>query len=94
MAFNGLLKRAAETYRLHYDDLIKDSPDVNAALTRLAPETLQSRNRRLKIAFDLSMKGKRLPRESWPTEQEDQPYLRKHIDDVIRERKERAAFRK
>lgn len=64
------------------------------ALKRLSPEAMQARHRRMKMAFDLSLKGETLPKHLQPTAAEDVNYLRPLIEEVKKERLEREAFRR
>ena len=52
------------------------------------------RARRMHVATDLSLKNKVLPREMWTRPEEDVPYLRRYLNEVIQEEREREAFRK
>jgi ubiquinol-cytochrome c reductase subunit 7 len=79
---------------LKYDDLLMETPEVTEAIRRLHPDEQIARQQRLKIAFDLSVKQDFLPKEKWLKPEEDLPYLRPIIQEVIQEKKEREAFRK
>lgn len=48
---------------LYYDDLLVITPDVEKALSRLPEDVKTERTRRIKRAFDLSVKRKELPKE-------------------------------
>jgi len=48
--------------------------------------------RRLKVASQLFLTQKQLPKEQWTTEEEDVAYLTPYMDEVEQEDKARAAF--
>jgi ubiquinol-cytochrome c reductase subunit 7 len=81
-------------YGLVRDDLISDSKDLDEAVRRLPADVRDARFRRIKMAFDLSLKGKILPKDQWTKSEDDIMYLQPYIKRVIEERHEREAFRK
>jgi len=68
--------------------LLIESDDVKKALSRISPDVLQERERRIKRAFDLSAKRKELPIE-YSEKNPFDPYLRNHTDIAKAERQER-----
>ena len=71
-----------------------ETPEVEEAIRRLPTGEQIERQNRLKVAFDLSVKQELLPKDKWITPNEDKPYLRPILKEVLEERKEREAFRK
>mmetsp|Transcript_2211 Transcript_2211/g.2300 ORF Transcript_2211/g.2300 Transcript_2211/m.2300 type:complete len:105 (-) Transcript_2211:97-411(-) len=64
---NGLIRTVAKQYQaivaarlapygLKYNDLLVETEDVKGALTRIDPDILLERERRIKRAFDISAK--------------------------------------
>jgi hypothetical protein len=65
---------------LVYDDLWdQEQPHVMEALRRLPVEVLIGRQKRLQMAFELSLHKKYLPREQWTPIELDVPYLTPYI---------------
>ncbi|CAM9910247.1 unnamed protein product [Choristocarpus tenellus] len=61
-SYKKSMDRKLRHYGLKLEDLyIEESPDVGEALSRLPPEEIQARNRRLMRAFDISLKRVPLP---------------------------------
>ena len=73
---------------LRYDDLLIETDDVMKALDRIPKDEKLERERRIKRAFDLSLKRKALPAEYAPTNV-FQPYLFDHVENAKNEREER-----
>lgn len=71
-----------------------ETPEVTEAIRRLPVSEQIARMDRLKVAFDLSVKSDYLPEEKWLKPEEDLPYLRPIVEEVVQEKKEREAFRK
>ena len=97
--FNTVMNVAAKQYQkvlgarlaaagLRYDDLLIETDDVLKALDRIPKQEKIERERRIKRAFDLSVKRKSLPTEYAPTNI-FQPYLFDHIENAKSEREER-----
>jgi len=82
-------------YGLIYDDLRIVNDDVREALSRLPPSVLAARDRRIKTAFDLSLKHKHLPKENWTTidMERDLAYLEPTLSEVMNEVRLRKKFR-
>ena len=77
-------------YGLKYEDvIIAENPDVQRALKYLSPEELEARNRRLKRACDLSMKGIDLPEEIQKLQKPGEFYLSDLMEELRDLRKER-----
>lgn len=77
-------------YGLKYDDIkLEAEPDMQKALSRLSPEELQLRTRRMKRAFDIDFKRKYLPEELQHVQKPLDPYAEKLIDDAKARRIER-----
>ncbi|XP_059158056.1 cytochrome b-c1 complex subunit 7-like [Physella acuta] len=78
---------------LRKDDIIVESPEtghiIKEALRRIPKEEFDARNFRILRASQLSMTKTTLPRNQWTVYEEDEPYLQPHIDEVLREMKER-----
>ncbi|XP_068603467.1 cytochrome b-c1 complex subunit 7 [Brachionichthys hirsutus] len=81
-------------FGLQYTDTIYENEDVKEALKRLPEDQYNARTFRLKRALDLSMKQQILPKNQWTTFEEDAPYLKPYLDEVIHERKEREEWMK
>merc|ERR1711916_103869 len=81
-------------YGLIYDDIRAETETVNKALRRLPYADLEERDRRLKIAFDCSMKKELLPEAQWTNTASQKYYLKPFVDQVKQEELEREAFRK
>eukprot|EP00276_Gloeochaete_wittrockiana_P020161 CAMPEP_0184337646 /NCGR_PEP_ID=MMETSP1089-20130417/6064_1 /TAXON_ID=38269 ORGANISM="Gloeochaete wittrockiana, Strain SAG46.84" /NCGR_SAMPLE_ID=MMETSP1089 /ASSEMBLY_ACC=CAM_ASM_000445 /LENGTH=115 /DNA_ID=CAMNT_0026663543 /DNA_START=48 /DNA_END=395 /DNA_ORIENTATION=- len=80
-------------YGLLGDDLINETPIVAEAIRRLPGHELELRNRRIKIASDLSVKHIELPENEWTKAEEDRAYLSPIIEEVEQEWRDRKAFR-
>ncbi|XP_008304764.1 cytochrome b-c1 complex subunit 7 [Stegastes partitus] len=74
---------------LMHDDTLYEDADVEEAIRRLPENVASDRTFRIKRALDLSMKHQILPKEQWTKYEEDYPYLRPYLEEVIRERKEK-----
>ncbi|KIM60628.1 hypothetical protein SCLCIDRAFT_123887 [Scleroderma citrinum Foug A] len=78
---------------LRYDDLqIEESPEVQRALSRLTPRDAYDRAYRMKLSLHQSMLHKDLPKEQWVPAKDDVRYLEPHIQEVLKEEAERAAW--
>jgi len=97
--FNTVMNVAAKQYQkvlgarlaaagLRYDDLLIETEDVQKALDRISNEEKLQRERRIKRAFDLSVKKKSLPEDFAPKDI-FKPYLFDHIENAKTEREER-----
>mmetsp|Transcript_2212 Transcript_2212/g.2301 ORF Transcript_2212/g.2301 Transcript_2212/m.2301 type:complete len:108 (-) Transcript_2212:87-410(-) len=96
---NGLIRTVAKQYQaivaarlapygLKYNDLLVETEDVKGALTRIDPDILLERERRIKRAFDISAKKKFLAPEFQSADTFDF-YLKKDVEKVQLEREER-----
>eukprot|EP01119_Soliformovum_irregulare_P019700 TRINITY_DN62_c0_g1_i1.p1 TRINITY_DN62_c0_g1~~TRINITY_DN62_c0_g1_i1.p1 ORF type:complete len:128 (+),score=35.35 TRINITY_DN62_c0_g1_i1:68-451(+) len=79
-------------FGLMYDDLLAENPVVEEAIRRLSDEERQARYRRIKIASDLTIKGKALPKDQWVTDETEHYYLTPHVDRIIEERQQNSIF--
>ncbi|KZP24731.1 14 kDa subunit of cytochrome bd ubiquinol oxidase [Athelia psychrophila] len=78
---------------LKYDDIVADeSPEIQRALERLTPREHYDRQYRMKLASHASVTHKDLPKEQWVDPKEDVRYLTPHIEEVVKENEERAAW--
>jgi len=81
-------------YGLRFEDLlIQKKPSVEEALRRLPVEEQIARDRRIKIAFDLSCKNDVLPKQKWLSAAEDKIYVEPHRLEVLKEEADKIAFR-
>lgn len=74
------------------NDCYQDSPELTEALRRLPPDVTDARNRRIQIAFNLSLNKAYLPKEQWTKYEEDVKYLDPYLEDVRREFAEKQAY--
>ncbi|KAG0724654.1 Cytochrome b-c1 complex subunit 7 [Chionoecetes opilio] len=82
---------------LYYDDCLYENEDVQEALRRLPQPVMDDRNFRMQRALHLSLTKKILPKEEWPSYEEDREkgrYLQSYLDEVIREKREREEWNK
>ncbi|KAH9951365.1 ubiquinol-cytochrome-c reductase complex subunit 6 [Amylocystis lapponica] len=76
-----------------YDDLLpEERDDVQRALKRLTPREQYDRAYRMKRASQASVLHSNLPKELWTPASEDVRFLKPHIEDVVKENQERAAW--
>ncbi|XP_014250446.1 cytochrome b-c1 complex subunit 7 [Cimex lectularius] len=75
-------------YGLLYDDLLRESEDVQKALKRLPDDVLQKRNFRVVRAMQLELCHDLLPKEQWTKYEEDVRYLSPIVEQVRNEREE------
>eukprot|EP01112_Ceratiomyxa_fruticulosa_P018190 TRINITY_DN5776_c0_g3_i5.p1 TRINITY_DN5776_c0_g3~~TRINITY_DN5776_c0_g3_i5.p1 ORF type:complete len:101 (+),score=19.97 TRINITY_DN5776_c0_g3_i5:137-439(+) len=80
-------------YGLVADDLVLETPEVRETLRRLHPDILAARDRRMKLAFDCSMKKTFLPPDLWTKPEEDIGYLEPTLSEVENETEARRTFR-
>eukprot|EP00285_Hemiselmis_virescens_P016031 CAMPEP_0173380508 /NCGR_PEP_ID=MMETSP1356-20130122/3187_1 /TAXON_ID=77927 ORGANISM="Hemiselmis virescens, Strain PCC157" /NCGR_SAMPLE_ID=MMETSP1356 /ASSEMBLY_ACC=CAM_ASM_000847 /LENGTH=104 /DNA_ID=CAMNT_0014334131 /DNA_START=35 /DNA_END=349 /DNA_ORIENTATION=+ len=79
-------------YGLLYQDILNEfHPDVQVALSRLSPEELSNRNKRLKRAADLSVKHSELSPEAQAKIDVWRKYL--PLERAQEERLERASYK-
>ncbi|KAI6038991.1 cytochrome b-c1 complex subunit 7 [Pisolithus marmoratus] len=78
---------------LKYDDLQQEElPEVQRALGRLTQREYYDRAYRMKLSAHQSVLHKPLPKEQWMSAKDDVRYLKPHIEDVLKEETERAAW--
>lgn len=109
MAVNFVQKRFASTalkkwaynlsgfnkYGLHRDDLLHEfDPDVKEALTRCPQNLVDERNYRCIRAIQLSITHSILPKDQWTKFEDDKLYLTPIVEQVKKEREERAEWEK
>lgn len=82
-------------YGLKYDDtIIETDPDYQKALSRLPPEELRNRARRMKRAFDISLKEKTLPEDLQALQKPLDGYVTALMEDAKNRRIERELLNK
>merc|ERR1719474_724732 len=80
---------AFNQYGLYHDDVLHENDDVKEALRRIPGSVLDERAFRLQRAAQCSLMKTVLPKDQWPTYEEDREkgrYLQKYLEDVIAER--------
>ncbi|KAI5858202.1 putative ubiquinol--cytochrome-c reductase [Durotheca rogersii] len=78
---------------LRADDLINEENElVIKALKRLPPKESYDRIYRIRRAFQASVVHKLLPKNEWTKPDEDVPYLKPLIDQILAEEKEKQAL--
>mmetsp|Transcript_16580 Transcript_16580/g.35872 ORF Transcript_16580/g.35872 Transcript_16580/m.35872 type:complete len:123 (+) Transcript_16580:120-488(+) len=90
--YTAIVNKELSLYGLRYDDLydpLKDE-DVAEALRRLPPDVIAARNARLRRAADLSCKHDHLHGELLAKQTPDAAYLQETLEEVRKERRERA----
>lgn len=86
-AYQGAVSTELRRYGLRYDDLlIEDDDEVKQALSKLSPEEMEMRNKRLKRAIDLDVKKTYLPEDLQAQEDVWNPYLTNRIN-ALKEKK-------
>merc|ERR1711872_999326 len=76
------------------DDCLYENEDVKEALRRLPKGELDARNFRIARALNLSNQKTILPKEEWTTFDDDVRYLKPFLDQVLKEKAERAEWNK
>ncbi|KAG8217437.1 cytochrome b-c1 complex subunit 7 [Butyriboletus roseoflavus] len=71
---------------------MEELPEVQRALGRLTPREAYDRVYRMKVSLHASTTHKDLPKEKWVSAKDDVRYLKPHIESVIKEDEERAAW--
>ena len=93
-AYRANVGNELRKYGLRYDDLLDEGQDldVGEALKRLSAEERDMRQQRLKRAMDLSLKHVYLSKEEQAMQTPFDFYLTPVVEEVKRERAERAAL--
>lgn len=84
-------------YGLYKDDLMVENEDVQEAIRRLPPTMQDERAFRIQRATQLSLMKTVLPKDQWPTFEEDVEkgrYLQPYLAEVRRENAEEAFWSK
>merc|ERR1711868_100728 len=84
-------------YGLYKDDLMVENEDVQEAIRRLPPTLQDERSFRIQRATQLSLMKTVLPKDQWPTFEEDVEkgrYLQPYLTEVRKERAEEAFWDK
>merc|ERR1712110_1224490 len=84
-------------FGLYHDDCLYENDDVKEALRRLPAHLLDERAFRLQRAMQCSVQKTVLPKDQWPTYEEDREkgrYLTALLEEVVRERKEQEDWAK
>jgi ubiquinol-cytochrome c reductase subunit 7 len=82
-------------FGLYHDDALYENEDVIEALNRLPQTVLDERSFRIQRAVNCSMLKTVLPKDQWPTYDEDRAkgrYLQPYLNEVKAEKKEREAW--
>lgn len=82
-------------YGLYHDDAMYENDDVKEALKRVPQPILDERAFRLQRALHCNMLKTVLPKDQWPTFEEDRAkgrYLQPYLKEVTTERKEKEAW--
>ncbi|XP_007428939.1 cytochrome b-c1 complex subunit 7 [Python bivittatus] len=80
-------------YGLMRDDVIHETDVVKEAIKRLPEEVYYERIFRIKRAVQLSLMHEILPKDQWTKYEEDKRYLWPHVEEVLRERREKQELR-
>uniref|UniRef100_A0A7S2V325 Cytochrome b-c1 complex subunit 7 n=1 Tax=Fibrocapsa japonica TaxID=94617 RepID=A0A7S2V325_9STRA len=91
--YRGALAMRLKEFGLKYDDILVETKEVKEALSRLSPEEIENRNRRLLRAHDISLKRKPLPVELQNYDPFES-YLEKHLEKVTLRQQERDILNK
>ena len=93
-AYRANVGNELRKYGLRYDDLLDEGQDldVGEAIKRLSAEERDMRQQRLKRAMDLSLKHVYLSKEEQAMQTPFDFYLTPVVEEVKRERAERAAL--
>merc|ERR1711936_759895 len=84
-------------YGLYHDDALYENDDVKEALRRVPQTILDERAFRIQRAVQCSVMKTVLPKDQWPTYEEDRAkgrYLQPYLEEVKAERLEREAWAK
>jgi len=82
-------------FGLYHDDALHESPEVKEALSRLPQDLLDGRAFRIQRALHCSMLKTVLPKDQWPTYEEDREkgrYLQPYLKEVQAEKAEKEAW--
>jgi len=81
-------------YGLMRDDCLMETTDVVEAIKRLPPKLYDERQFRISRALLLSCQKTILPKEQWTKVEEDVRYLMPYVDEIRREKAEKAEWSK
>merc|ERR1712083_133160 len=79
----------------YHDDALQETPEVKEALSRLPQDLLDGRAFRIQRALHCAMLKTVLPKDQWPTYEEDREkgrYLTPYLNEVKAEKAEREAW--
>lgn len=80
-------------YGLKYDDLImEENQTMQKAISRLTEREQYDRSYRLRVASQLSILHKELPKEQWTKPDDDVRYITPLIKEIEKENQERIAW--
>lgn len=92
-AYQASVGAELRRYGLRYDDLLNEYDDeVKHALSKLPPEEIELRNKRLKRAMDLDLKKTYLSAELQEKEDVWNPYLRTRVEALKQKQLERQTY--
>merc|ERR1711953_228542 len=84
-------------FGLYHDDCLYENDDVKEALKRVPAHLLDERAFRIQRAVQCSVQKTVLPKDQWPTYDEDREkgrYLQPYLEEVVRERTEKEEWAK
>lgn len=74
------------------NDCYESTPEVEEAIQRLPPDVYDARNKRISLAVYADLNKTYLPKEQWTKYEDDVKYLEPYLEEVRRERAEKAAY--
>lgn len=77
---------------LMLNDVYENTPEVEEAVQRLPSDVFDARNKRIAMAFHLSLNKMYLPKEQWTKYEEDVKYLEPYLEEVKREKAEKEGY--
>merc|ERR1712037_903923 len=92
---DGLSMLPGSTSSVYHDDAMHESPEVKEALSRLPQDLLDGRAFRIQRALHCAMLKTVLPKDQWPTYEEDREkgrYLQPYLKEVQAEKAEKEAW--
>jgi len=84
-------------YGLYHDDVLQETPEVKEAIRRLPANIQDERAFRIQRAVQCSVMKTVLPKDQWPTFEEDREkgrYLTAYLEEVLAEKAERDEWAK